>query len=238
MVSNPTGTPAPDLRIDTRARRVRARRVRARLALLASCVVAALAASGPATAQQPATEWDGGDSDGMLLQPGDLVRLKIWREPDLSGDFRVDENGIVVLPKLGPLAVTSQSPDALERQLVRAYREFLRNPSIDVVLLRRINVLGAVKAPNVYSVDPTTTLAEVIAMAGGVTDRGNPEKIEVYRDGRKVPIEFNPRTRIGDTPIRSGDHVYVPERSWFLRNSGIATLISTSVTLLVALFVR
>ncbi len=75
-------------------------------------------------------------------------------------------------------------------------------------------------------------------MAGGATAEGNAEKIEVYRDGRKVPLEFNPRTRIGDTPIRSGDHIYVPQRSWLLRNSGIATLISTSVTLFIALFIR
>src|SRR6476469_7553495 len=38
-----------------------------------------------------------------ILQPGDLVRRKSWREPDLSGDYRVDENGVAVFPKIGPL---------------------------------------------------------------------------------------------------------------------------------------
>lgn len=221
------GPRRPDVRIDPRRRRG------TRL-LTAALAGAALAGPTVAEAQQPVDP----APQAVLLQPGDIVRLNIWREPDLSGDFIVDENGIVVFPKIGPRQVTRQSPADLEEQLVSAYREYLRNPSIDVVLLRRINVLGAVNAPNVYSVDPTTTLAEVIAMAGGITEAGNPEKIEVYRDGQKVPLKFNPRTRIGDTPIRSGDHVYVPQRNWLLRNSGIATLISTSVTLFIALFTR
>lgn len=228
---NPSGTQSPDLPIDARPPRDRVRR-----AVLAALAAAMLAIPGRAPAQQPAPG-DGAPRE-VLLQPGDVVRLNIWREPDLSGDFAVDEDGVVVFPKIGPRNVTRQSPDALEAQLIRAYREYLRNPSIDVVLLRRVNVLGAVNSPNIYAVDPTTTLAELIAMAGGVTESGNPEKIEVYRDGRKVPIEFNPRTRIGDTAIRSGDHIYVPQRSWLMRNSGIATLISTSVTLFIALFVR
>ncbi len=205
---------------------------------IALSLLATLAVHVRAPAQQPGPPAGAPEHRPALLQPGDVVRLRIWREPDLSGDFPVDEAGVVVFPKIGPRRVTRQSPDMLENQLVRAYREYLRNPSIDVVLLRRINVLGAVRNPNVYSVDPTTTLAEVLAMAGGATAEGNAEKIEVYRDGRKVPLEFNPRTRIGDTPIRSGDHIYVPQRSWLLRNSGIATLISTSVTLFIALFIR
>lgn len=222
------GPRRPDVRIDQWPRRRGAR------ILTAALAGAALFGPTVAAAQHPFET----EPQAVLLQPGDIVRLSIWREPDLSGDFIVDEKGVVVFPKIGPRQVTRQSPEVLEEQLINAYREYLRNPSIDVTLLRRINVLGAVHSPNVYSVDPTMTLAEVIAMAGGITDAGNPEKIEVYRNGEKVPLRFNPRTRIGDTPIRSGDHVYVPQRNWLLRNSGIATLISTSVTLFIALFTR
>src|SRR3954453_9237629 len=70
------------------------------------------------------------------LRPGDLVRLRIWREPDLSGEFPVDEGGNLVLPKIGPVPVGATSPDSLKQRILTSYRSYLRNPSIEVVPLR------------------------------------------------------------------------------------------------------
>lgn len=173
-----------------------------------------------------------------LLRPGDVIRLRIWREPDLSGEFLVDENGVVVFPKLGPYTVTNDSPEALKARLIAAYQRYLRNPSIDVVLLRRVTILGEVRSPGAYQVDPTMTLADAIALAGGSTSRGNANDIELYRNGVRLETRFDQRTRIGDTPIQSGDYIYVPERSWLRRNSGVATMISTGVSLFIAIFIK
>src|SRR5205823_84064 len=104
-----------------------------------------------------------------FIRPGDVIRLRIWREPDLSGDFPVDINGLVVFPKIGQVAAGSMTADSLKRRVVSAYEVYLRNPSIEMIFLRRINVLGAVKAPGLYPVDATMTLADVIAAAGGAT---------------------------------------------------------------------
>lgn len=163
-----------------------------------------------------------------------MVQLKIWREPDLSGEFPVDENGVVVFPKIGPYSVVEISPELLTARLESAYQEYLRNPSIDVIFRRRISVLGAVRNPGIYSIDPTMTLADAIALAGGSTRSGKGDEIELYRDGKRLELRFDQRTRIGDTPIRSGDYIYVPERNWLSRNSGIATLISAGLSLLLA----
>lgn len=187
---------------------------------------------------QPASAADSKAIDGDLLRPGDVIRLRIWREPDLSGEFLVDEDGVVVFPKLGPYVVTDDSPAALKARLVTAYQRYLRNPSIDVTILRRVTILGEVRSPGAYQVDPTMTLADAIALAGGSTSAGDANEIELYRDGVRLETRFNQRTRIGDTPIRSGDYIYVPERSWLRRNSGIATMISTGVSLFIAIFIK
>ena len=155
------------------------------------------------------------------LRPGDVVRLRIWREPDLSGDFPVDESGQVVLPRLGPVSVMAISRDSLRRSLLAAYTTYLKNPSIEVMLLRRINVLGAVKNPGLYPVDPTMTVADALALAGGASADGRRDRVELLRGGEKVVVKLDPGARLGDTPIRSGDQLYVPERSWFSRNQGI-----------------
>lgn len=170
------------------------------------------------------------------LEPGDIVRLRIWREPDLSGDFIVDETGVVVFPKIGPLRVTGASTETLKDTLVRSFQVYLRNLSIDVVLLRRVNVLGAVRNPGLYPVDPTMTLADVIAAAGGATPQGRSDRVELLRDGRTVTAGLNAGVRMADLRIRSGDQLFVPERSWASRNSGIiAAAITASVSLLIAI---
>src|SRR5947208_10831305 len=94
-------------------------------------------------------------SSGAPLHPGDRIRLRIWRKPDLSGDYDVDESGQAVFPKVGPLKVTGMSPAGLKDTLVKAYQVFLRNPAVEVRLLRRVNILGAVRTPGLYQVDPT-----------------------------------------------------------------------------------
>lgn len=167
-----------------------------------------------------------------LLRPGDLIRLRIWREPDLGGDFLVNEQGYVILPKIGELRVTERSPEELRDDVLSGYRRYLRNPSIEIIFLRRINVLGAVRNPGLYPIDPTTTIADALALAGGAQPHGKPDQVKLLRGGEVVTARVGPETRIAELDLRSGDQLYVPERSWWSRNTGImATVISSVVTI-------
>lgn len=208
---------------------MRARSRAARLPVLLSLI----ALSAPLAAQESPTPADGTE---QRLRPGDVVRLAVWREPDFSGDFTVDRTGNVVVPRLGELRVVELSPQELERTLVDGYRRYLVNPSIEVTILRRVNVLGAVFRPGLYPVDPTVTLADVLALAGGVTPLGNAADVRLIRDDQVVATALGERTLVGESPIRSGDQIFVPERSWLSRNAGVAAAgITAAVTLLVAL---
>lgn len=186
----------------------------------------------------PPTTTPAAAPSGVLL-PGDLVRLKIWREPDLSGDFQVDEQGTVVLPKIGPLAIREMPAASLKSLLIEKYSTYLRDPAIDVIVLRRVNVLGAVKNPGLYPVDATMTVADVLALAGGASSDGNPDKGELIRGGTRLDVKLSRRTKIGDTPMQSGDQLYVPQRSWISRNPGVVAGTLTAVAgIVVTLLVR
>ena len=190
----------------------------------------------PGAAQSAQSRADSAPDSANVLRPGDLIRLRIWREPDLSGDFAVDPMGTVVLPKLGPMRVDNRSPDSLRAALVAAYQQYLNHPSIDVMFLRRVQVLGAVRNPGLYPVDPTMTLGDVLALAGGTTQEGNPNKLALIRGGEKLSRDLSHGSRVADAKIRSGDEIFVPERSWISRNPGIlATAITASVSLFIAL---
>ena len=152
------------------------------------------------------------------LQAGDVLRVAIWREPDLSGEFVVNEAGVVTLPLLGQQNVASVPLSGLRQRLLQQYQVQLRNPSIELTPLRRVQVLGEVGRPGVYTVDPTTSLAGVVAMAGGATGSGNLRHIRIVRGGEVVREQVGAATSLQQADIRSGDQIMIQPRSWFERN--------------------
>jgi polysaccharide biosynthesis/export protein len=182
--------------------------------LLLSTVVGAMAAqAGGAARTAPA--------DSVGIQPGDLIRIKVWREPDLSDSTRVDEDGNVTLPRMGVVAVRGMSADSVRRLIVTTYSRYLRNPAVDVTVLPRVTILGAVRNPGVRNLDPTMTIADALAMAGGAAPEGKVDRVELRRRGERVPAKLSLDARLAETPIRSGDHLVVPQRSWLSRNVGV-----------------
>ena len=126
--------------------------MKAPLALVACCLLSVVAVpSSRAHAQTVMASAIGRSAPDSLgaLRPGDMLRLKIWREPDFSGDFMIDESGQAVLPRLGKTAVSGMSTEQLKSRLEDQYREYLNNPSIEVTPLRQVAVLGAVRNPGV-----------------------------------------------------------------------------------------
>jgi protein involved in polysaccharide export with SLBB domain len=180
-----------------------------------------------------------GSTAPQFLQVGDVVKVEIWREKDLSGEFQIPENGVVVLPKIGEWKVTERAPEELKSALVAEYHKYLRNPSINITFLRRVNVLGAVKEPGVFPVDETMTIANVLALAGGTTPMGKPDEVQLFRKGEKLVTRITQQTRVSDLALQSGDQLYVPERSWMARNTGVvAAVISGMVSVAVAIIVN
>lgn len=213
---------------------------------LAACGVFAVPPEGgpapggptpPGTTAAPA-----GGTDGPLantpdpLRQGDIVRLRIWREDDMSGDYPITETGEVVLPRVGALQVAGELPETVRARITQAYSRFLQNPSIQVTLLRRVQVLGAVRNPGLYPVDPTMTVSDALALAGGTTSEGSPNRVVLIRDGQRLPVRLEANTPIAGSAIRSGDQIYVDQRSWLSRNTGVVTAALTGVVSLIIAF--
>lgn len=188
-----------------------------RAAAIAALIVLA---AGPAVAQQPdsLTATTRAPSTARI-RPGDRVVLKVWREPALSDTVTVDENGVVVLPRLGSFGLAQQTVGSLQDSLRVRYAEFLRNPSIEVTVLRRVGVHGEVREPGLYWVDVTVNLRDVIALAGGLTEIANARKVVIVRGAttRKVPDWQVSGPLASD--LLSGDQIVVGRTSWLSRNS-------------------
>lgn len=203
--------------------------------LLTVFVLLTSAASASAQQTAPATKAAGNES----LRPGDVLKLWIWREEEMSGSFPVPEDGVVVLPKIGARKVIGRAPAELKAEILAEYQKYLRNPSIEITFLRRVNVLGAVKEPGVYPVDETMTIANVLALAGGTTSQGKQDEVQLHREGKKLVTKITQQMRVADLPLQSGDQLYVPERSWAARNSPlVAAFVSGLVSVAIAVIVQ
>ena len=168
------------------------------------------------------------------LQPGDKLKVTIWREPDLSGEFEVQPDGSVAFPKIGRIQVDRLSTDSLTALIVARYSVSLRDPAIDVTPLRRIVVSGSVRNAGFQYADPTVSVAGAVALAGGVTQDGDRGHIELLRDGKKTSIDLSDASSIADSSLQSGDEVRVPERSWLERNVGLVASSLTAIAIIVA----
>jgi protein involved in polysaccharide export with SLBB domain len=71
------------------------------------------------------------------------------------------------------------------------------------------------------------TIADALAVAGGAAPDGKVDQVELRRRGERVPAKLSLDARLAETPIRSGDQLVVPQRSWLSRNIGIVLGVSS-----------
>ena len=207
--------------------------------LLAGALIGMMAVSLPGKLSAQSSSAAPITVNSATLKPGDLIKLLVWREEDLTGDLLVPESGIVVFPKIGPIQVTGISKAVLRDSVVRALQTYLRNPSIEVLFQHRITVQGNVRKPGIYHVDGTHSLADVLALAEGADPNGKPDEVRLIRGSTTIVGGLTRGTRIANLPLESGDQLYVPQRSWLERNTPlVAALVSGIVSVGVAILVQ
>ena len=173
-------------------------------------------------ASQPRT------AGGGEIRAGDKLMLRVWREPSLSDSLVVDERGDVVLPRVGVYRVAGMTAEALRDTLTARLAAILREPAVEVRVLRRVTVTGEVRRPNVYFVDGSTSMRELLAAAGGIAEDGDAKRVEIIRGGERQRVGGWRDASVTDVPIRSGDEVTVGRRSWLARNA-LAAISSVAV---------
>jgi protein involved in polysaccharide export with SLBB domain len=151
-------------------------------------------------------------SGSYILGPTDRVRLKVYGEPDITGEYEVDANGNVSIPLAGQVKAGGLTTKQLERNITAALAKgIVRDPRVNVemVAYRPFYILGEVKKSGEYPYRVGLTVLDAVATAGGYTYRANENKVYLRRAGSTVE-EIYPM----DAPVLlyPGDNVRVPER--------------------------
>jgi polysaccharide biosynthesis/export protein len=172
----------------------------------------------------------------LVLRPGDMLRITVWPNTELGGEYVIDEAGYVHLPVLAAVPVAGIPMDRVRDQLRRGYAEAMRNPVVNVTPVFSVIVTGAVQRPGIYAVTPTHSLFDVLGMAGGFHANANAERLRVVRPGEVIRFDAVRALERGQDleriQLRSGDQIVVPQaRQFDWRN--ILALVQTASLLFV-----
>lgn len=146
------------------------------------------------------------------LGTGDKIRVTVFGEKDLSGEFEVNDQGMAALPLIGPVKIAGKTIGEAETLITAAYgKDYLVNPRVTVEVLnyRPFFILGEVQKPGSYPYVNGMTVINAVALAGGYTPRANRDRIMMKRAANPAAGE----QQVGEyTAVLPGDVIRVPER--------------------------
>jgi protein involved in polysaccharide export with SLBB domain len=148
--------------------------------------------------------------DSYQLGTGDKVRVSVYGEDDLGGEFQVDGNGRISLPLIGEINAAGGTAPELEREIARKLSDgYLQEPhvAVEITTYRPFYVIGEVNKPGEYAYVNGMSALNAVALAGGYTEHSNEGTIYIRRNGRTQEEEV-PADQM--TRIFPGDVVRVP----------------------------
>ena len=179
------------------------------------CILFLAVTAAPTTAQDQDTV---GSGASYMLRPGDVLQIVVWGQEEYSGSFKVDETGKIPYPVLGEIDTRGKTMAQIRDEIRAALSQIFNAPFVTVTPQFNIAVLGEVRNPGLFPVDPTQTVLDIVAMAGGPNPNGNINKIRLLRGGQTLDLRLE-RDRVGaltlqEVGLRSGDQIMVARRGF------------------------
>jgi protein involved in polysaccharide export with SLBB domain len=166
------------------------------------------------TSLNPTRASTGGDAApaDYKLGPNDRTRIIVYGQPNLTGEYVLDGNGVLAFPLIGNVPASGMTPTQLQRVIAdKLDPDFLVNPSVavEVATRRPFYVVGEVQRPGSYPYVTDMTVLNAIATAGGQTYRANMGGFYIKRvvDGKTVRVAATQESR-----VQPGDTIQVRER--------------------------
>ncbi len=148
------------------------------------------------------------------LDTGDVVRVTVYGEAEMTKSYKVDDGGAIALPLVGAIQVRGRTTQMAAANITAALADgYIREPSVAVEIetYRPFFIQGAVKNAGQFSYVYGMTVRAAISTAGGYSDTADRSRAVVYRSQGE---EMSKGTVDLDFPIYPGDTVVISER-WF-----------------------
>ena len=186
------------------------------------CAVALIAVAYPLTgaAQNPLPE--GAQSSFYMIQSGDLLEISVWREDYLERQVIVQPDGRISFPLVGVVPAAGSTVEEVQARVAKRLSEYIPDPVVTVSIKEirgnRIYVLGQVKNPGQFIINPRIDVVQALALAGGTTPFAELNDIKILRRSadrqQLIPFRYGDIARGKDLEqnimLQSGDVVLVP----------------------------
>ena len=186
-----------------------------RLLLGAICVLACAIGGGGASLAQSNDAPPSAENrvvQDYRLGSDDKIRVLVYNEPDLSGEFSVGSAGTVALPLIGNVVAAGRTVDELKTDIQqRLAAGYLKSPqvSIDILQFRPYFILGEVNKPGDYPYTTDLTVLKAVATADGFTYRADKKHVYLKHPGQDKETRYEISS---DLPLLPGDTIRIGER--------------------------
>jgi polysaccharide export outer membrane protein len=153
----------------------------------------------------------------------DVLAITVWKEPELSiKELVVRPDGKISLPLVGDITANGLTPKQLQDDIAGKLKEFVAAPNVFVVVLKTVSksvsVVGQVGKPGTYIIGGPTTVLDILARVGGLTELAKEKNIKILRkeNGKEVQFPFNYKDAIRgknlqqNIQLKNGDIIMVP----------------------------
>jgi polysaccharide biosynthesis/export protein len=169
------------------------------------------------------------DSYKYLIGAGDVVNIFVWRNPEVSGTFKVRPDGMITTSLVEDIPVSGKTPTELARSIEEILATYLREPVVTVTVnnfvgpfSEQIRIIGEASQPQAINYTQHMTLLDVMIRVGGLTEfaNGNAAKLVRIEDGQQKQYDIFIEDLIKNGEISAnvdvlpGDIIVIPE-TWF-----------------------
>lgn len=187
------------------------------LSLSVACSLLLGLAARPVSAQKPQATPE--PASVQTLKPGDVVRITVWRQPEMSGEFRVSSDGTIAHPLYQSIDVKDVTLGEATARIRQYLARLTNDPQVVIEPLLSVAVGGEVRSPGLYNLPLGTTLSQAVAQAGGGSDAGVLKKVRLIRGDRQEIVDLtDTRRNLGAMPVRSGDQIFLERRNNVFRD--------------------
>jgi len=150
---------------------------------------------------------------------GDVLRISVWKEPDLTLDVTVRQDGMITMPLLGDIRAAGRGPADLAAALATELKRFMEQPRVTVTVSQansaRVYVVGQMVRPGEFPLVGRMTVLKALALAGGFKEYAKPDSIVIVREDQSVlPFNFKRVAEGKDVSqnvlLSAGDTIVVP----------------------------
>jgi polysaccharide export outer membrane protein len=160
--------------------------------------------------------------EGYTLQPGDILEISVWKEPDLQREVLVRPDGGISFPLVGDIDTTGLTVNGLAAVIKKRIATYIPDPvvtaSLKQMMGNRIYVIGKVHKPGEFPIIRNVDVMQALSMAGGINPFGQGDEITILRrEGgaqQSIPFDYGDvesgRDLEQNIILRPGDVVVVP----------------------------